>query len=255
VEEKQQNTILLSLFSEFDAALNPNALIKTDYKFCVMEMSSEILHLHNSTNTLREAIIELENCMSRRIARLEEQNTQKEAEINLYARLITTPDPETQLDQHHYASMKYMKGEQLEMTSARLKIAPPTYNMSRVMLNMDPALGSMDPALCSAASPSVTGLYSAANPSVTSSPAPVQLAQTESAATPAGQAGQIHPRPQFGLRHLMYQPSPEVMKRILYLHSVSNQEFTKGSTPTTAPACPPESPLPSPPPTPPPRLC
>jgi hypothetical protein len=239
-------TILISLFSEFDAALNPNALIKTDYKYRVMEMSSEILHLHNATNTLRESIIELKTGMDLKITRLVEKNEQQEAEINLYARLIQTPDPDSQKEQHLYATMKHHidLSDQLEMISARLKIDPPMYDKSQVMLNMD---------LSSVAS----RLHPAVSPSGTSdSAASVQLSRAEPAAAPARQTGQLpHPRPHFGLRHLMYQPSPEAMKRIIHLHTVSHPTPTNESTPPATPPCSPESSLPSPPPTPPPRPC
>ena len=177
-----------------------------------------------------------------------EKNEQKEAEINLYARLIQTPDPDSQKEQHLYATMKHHidLSDQLEMISARLKIAPPTYNMSRVMLNMDQALSSVDSTLHPAVSPSST----------TDSAASVQLSRAEPATAPAGQAGQMpHPRPHFGLRHLMYQPSPEAMKRIIHLHTISHPTPTNESTPPATPPCSLESSLPSPPPTPPPRPC
>jgi hypothetical protein len=225
---------ILSIFSEVDSALNPNGILRTNFKFKLAELSENLEHANITIEYLKKNQAEFIKEMREQMEELKEELRDKKLELNHYSQVLDDSKPATRF----------------ERINANLKLAQLTPNLARLLTHTD--VSSID-----LISP-LTPLLANEKQVLDNTSAEAQTDRVTSPATPPSR---------------LYQPRSEKAKiavRNMHLHSAnlaikpptSLSTFSPTSwsitppTPPPRPTTPPTPPPPPPPPTapaPPPR--
>jgi hypothetical protein len=118
---------ILSIFSEIDAAINPNGILRTNFKFKLQEVCENLEHAYHTIEYLKKNQTDFMKVMTEQIEELKEELRDKREELNHYSQVLDSPKP----------------APRFEMINDNLKLAQLTPNLARLLIHTD--VSSSDP--------------------------------------------------------------------------------------------------------------
>ena len=76
---------MLSIFSEVDSAINPNGILRTNFKFKLQEVCENLEHANHTIEFLKKNQADFQEEMRKQIKQLKEELRDKNEELNHYS--------------------------------------------------------------------------------------------------------------------------------------------------------------------------
>ena len=112
---------ILSIFSEIDSALNPNGILRTNFKFKLQELTENLEHCNTTIEYLKKNQSEFIKEMKQQMDTLKEELRDKKLELSHYSQVLDDSKPASRFDK----------------LSANLKLAQLTPKLARLLTHTD----------------------------------------------------------------------------------------------------------------------
>jgi hypothetical protein len=118
---------VLSLFSEVDAALNPNGILRSSFKFKLQTLCENLEYANQTIKFIKKNQEAFKREMKEEIEKLCQELKDKSEDLAHYAQVLIDPKPPPRF----------------EINRADLKVAPLTPHLARMLIHTD--ISSCDP--------------------------------------------------------------------------------------------------------------